>query len=346
MSQAKYSGIKPTRKDYCQFILATFTNYTQTYMADHCPEFSHDAINRYLMGDDVSQSVVWQSIGHLIRRSGNACLIFDDTVLDKRHSSKIELVKRQYSGNDHGIVNGIGVVNCLYVNLDTNEYWIIDWRVYNRADDGKKKLDHVRDMFDDAIASKNLPFSVVLMDSWYAAKPLMMHIDKAGKLFYCPIKSNRKVDDSQGRNPYKQVAELEWFGDEMLRGKLVKIHEFPRDYKVKLFRVAATNRMEYVVTNDVSVNSAVAVKDMCSIRWKIEQYHRESKQMLGMEKCQCRKARAQKNHIGCAILAWHCLTALARKLKTNIYALKNGLLSKYMKEELKNPSIPLAFVQF
>ena len=130
----------------------------------------------------------------------------------------------------------------------------------------------------------------------------------------------------------------------MLRGKLVKIHGFPMDHKVKLFRVAATNRTEYVATNDFSQDSAVAVKDMCGIRWKIEQYHREGKQILGLKKCQCRKARAQKNHIGCAILAWHCLTKLARKLKTNIYALKKNLLSDYMKEELKNPSIPLAFI--
>lgn len=344
MKASRYSGLKPTRRDYCQFIIATLVNYTQTYMAEHQPVFSHDAINRYLMTDDVSQTAVWQSVAHLVRRSGNACLIFDDSVLDKRHSFKIELVRSQYSGNEHGVVKGIGVVNCLYVNLDTNDYWIIDWRVYDPAGDGKTKLDHVRDMFADAIASKHLPFRAVLMDSWYATKDLMMHIDQAGKLFYCPLKSNRKVDDSQGKNPYRSVSELDWFSDEILRGKLVKIHGFPMDYKVKLFRVAATNRTEYVATNDLSQGSAVAVKDTCGIRWKIEQYHREGKQMLGLEKCQCRKARAQKNHIGCAILAWHCLTNLARKLKTNIYALKKGLLSEYMKKELKNPSIPFSFV--
>lgn len=344
MKASRYSGLKPTRRDYCQFIIATLVNYTQTYMAEHQPVFSHDAINRYLMADDVSQNAVWQSVAHLVCRSGNACLIFDDSVLDKRHSFKIELVRSQYSGNAHGVVKGIGVVNCLYVNLDTNDYWIIDWRVYDPDGDGKTKLDHVRDMFADAIARKHLPFRAVLMDSWYATKDLMMHIDQAGKLFYCPLKSNRKVDDSQGKNPYRAVSELDWFGDAMLRGKLVKIHGFPMAYKVKLFRVAATNRTEYVVTNDRSQDSAVAVKDTCGIRWKIEQYHREGKQMLGLEKCQCRKARAQKNHIGCAILAWHCLTRLARKLKTNIYALKNGLLSEYMKKELKNPSIPFAFV--
>ncbi len=344
MKASRYSGLKPTRRDYCQFMIATLVNYTQTYMAEHQPAFSHDAINRYLMTDDVSQTAVWQSVAHLVRRSGNACLIFDDSVLDKRHSFKIERVRSQYSGNEHGVVKGIGVVNCLYVNLDTNDYWIIDWRVYNPPGDGKTKLDHVRDMFADAIASKHLPFRAVLMDSWYATKDLMMHIDQAGKLFCCPLKFNRKVDDSQGKNPYRPVSELDWFSDEMLRGKLVKIHGFPMDYKVKLFRVAATNRTEYVATNDLSQDSAVAVKDTCGIRWKIEQYHREGKQMLGLEKCQCRKARAQKNHIGCAILAWHCLTNLARKIKTNIYALKKRLLSEYMKKELKNPSIPFSFV--
>jgi len=282
-------------------------------------------------------------VTQIIHRSENACLIFDDSVLDKRHSFKIELVRSQYSGNEHGIIKGIGVVNCLYVNLDTNEYWIIDWRIYDPDSDGKSKLDHVQDMFDDVIANKNLPFRAVLMDSWYATKQLMLHIDKAGKLYYCPLKSNRKVDDSGGKNPYKPVSELEWLDDQMLRGKRVKIHEFPKDYKVKLFRVAATNRTEYVATNDLSEDSAVAVKNMCCIRWKIEQYHREGKQMLGIEKCQCRKARAQTNHIGCVILAWHCLTRLARKLKTNLYALKNNLLSEYMKAELKNPSIPFLF---
>ncbi len=74
MKMSNYSGTKPTRKDYCQFIIAILINYTQTYMADHHHGFSHDAI--------------------------------------------------------HG---------------------------------------------------KNLPFRAVLMDSWYATKDLMMHIDKAGQ---------------------------------------------------------------------------------------------------------------------------------------------------------------------
>ncbi len=105
------------------------------------------------------------------------------------------------------------------MSQDTNEYWVIDWRIYDPDGDQKTKLDHVRDMFDAVSASKKLPFRTVLMDSWYATRQLMVHIHRAGKVFYCLLKSNRKVDDSQGKNPYKAVSALGWFD--------VKIHEFP-----------------------------------------------------------------------------------------------------------------------
>ena len=80
-------------------------------MAEYHPAFSHDAINRYLMDDDVSPSAVWLAVKGDIHYGENACLIFDDTVLDKRHSFKIELVRRQYSGNEHGVVKGIGLIH-------------------------------------------------------------------------------------------------------------------------------------------------------------------------------------------------------------------------------------------
>jgi len=333
----------PRRQDYCQFLIITQTNYTQTYFADHHPAFSHDAINRYLNEDNITPSAAWSIIKDNITQHPNACVVFDDSVSDKRYSSRIELVRKQYSGNEHGVINGIGVVNCLYVNPETGEYWIIDWRVYDPDIDGKTKLDHVREMFDNAVLHKKLLFSTVLMDSWYATKDLMLHIERAEKVYVCPLKSNRKVDDSGGTRPYQAVSELLWTDDEIGRGKLIKINGFPRDHKVKLFRVVVNpDRTDWVVTNDLSQASTGDTRKKCAVRWKVEQYHREVKQVLGIEKCQCRLARAQKNHIGCVVLAWNHLTALARKMKTNIYALKNNLLSEYMRGEFKNPSIIMA----
>ena len=39
---------KLTHMDYCQFLLVSQVNYTQTYFADHSEQFSHDRINRMM----------------------------------------------------------------------------------------------------------------------------------------------------------------------------------------------------------------------------------------------------------------------------------------------------------
>jgi hypothetical protein len=77
-------------------------------------------------------------------------LVFDDTIVDKNFSHQIDLVRRQYSGNAHAIIKGIGVVTCVYVNPETDQSWIIDYRIYNPAGDGKTKLDHVAEMMQGA----------------------------------------------------------------------------------------------------------------------------------------------------------------------------------------------------
>jgi hypothetical protein len=52
-------------------------------------------------------------------------------------------------------------------------------------------------MFDNAIHGKKLRFRTMLMYSWYATKELMKHIHASGKLFYCPLKSNRARQTGQ-----------------------------------------------------------------------------------------------------------------------------------------------------
>jgi len=49
-------------------------------------------------------------------------VLFDDMVLDKNHRRRIELVRRQYSGNAHGEIVGIGVVTCVYVNPEMDQF--------------------------------------------------------------------------------------------------------------------------------------------------------------------------------------------------------------------------------
>jgi hypothetical protein len=101
----------------------------------------------------------------------------------------------------------------------------------------------------------------------------------------------------------------------------------------------STHRTDWVVTNDLSQDSLDDTQEVCAMRWKIEQFHRELKQLTGIERNQCRKRRIQRNHIACAILVWVRLAELARKTKQTMYRLKQGLLDDYLIDQLKNPTI-------
>ena len=161
-------------------------------------------------------------------------------------------------------------------------------------------------------------------------------------MYYCPLKDNRQVDDSGGAQAYGRVDALKWSEPEKQHGKIVKIKGFPRDHKVKLFRVVlSTQRTDYVVTNDFAQNDTQVVQKVCSLRWKIEQFHRETKQVTGLEECQCRKARIVRNHIGCAILVWVRLKQVAQETMRTIYQVKHDLLSDYLRKQLRSPEIKM-----
>ena len=328
--------------DYCQYLLVSQINYTLTNFAEHAEKFSHDAADRYLAGDQIRPHLVWENVKGQVEQTPEGFLVFDDTVIDKDFSQAIELVRKQYSGNAHEVIKGIGVVTCVYVNPILDKFWIIDYRIYDPEGDGKTKLEHAHEMLMNCVYQKLLEFWAVLMDSWYATKEMMLSIDGLHKIFYCPLKANRQVDDSGGAQPYRRVDSLTWTESEKEHGKLIKVKGFPGAYKVKLFRVVlSTQRTDYVVTNDLAQDNTQVVQEVCGLRWKIEQFHRETKQLTGIEGCQCRKARIVRNHIGCAVLVWVRLKQVAYETHQTIYQVKKGLLSDYLRQQLKSPSIQM-----
>jgi hypothetical protein len=331
-----------SKLDYCQYLLSSPVNWTITNLADHLEKVSHDRINRYLRQEKLTPRLLWENVLPDLQTSVDGYLVFDDTVLDKRYAQKIELVRRMYSGTEHRVIRGIGVVTCLYVLPSTGQFWAIDYRIYDPDGDGKTKIDHLCEMLLQVIHHKQLPFYAVLMDSWYATKTVMTAIERMGKVYYCPLKSNRAVDDSGGINPYQAVSTLNWSSSELDQGKLLKIRGFPSDQKVKLFWVeVSSNRTDWVVTNDLSQNSSEDTQKVCGVRWKIEEFHREFKQLTGVEACQCRHGRIQRNHIACAFLVWNCLKNIAYRSRCTIYRLKHSLLSDYLIQQLKSPTIPM-----
>jgi DDE superfamily endonuclease len=331
-----------TKLDYCQYLLSSQVNYTLTNLAEHLKSFSHDTINRYLKGEKLTPRLLFEQVEPMLEQDSKAYLIFDDTVLEKSFGPSIEVTRKQWSGNDKSVIRGIGVVSCVYVNPTTERFWVIDYRIFDPDADGKTKLDHVREMLS-SVAHRGVPFETVLMDTWYATKDLMLLIEGMAKKYYCPLKSNRQVDDSGSEHPYQRVDRLDWSQEELKRGKLIKIKGFPKEHKVKLLRVVVhSRRTEWIVTNDLlSQDSVHEAQKVRGVHWKIEEFHRETKQLTGIGGCQCRTGRIQRNHIACAMLVWSRLKHLAYQSQRTVYQIKHGLLHDYLVQQLKNPSVQM-----
>lgn len=225
---------------------------------------------------------------------------------------------------------------------DTDQFWLIDYRIFFPETDKKTKLDHVSGMLE-SLKRRNISYLYLLMDSWYATSDLFKYAIKEQKIFYCPIKSNRKIDDSGGKEPYKQAFQTSFTNEEVNSGKLIKVFKMPMGTYFKLFRVlVSTTRTDYIITNDIAQNSTQAAEEKSSFRWKVEQLHREEKQITDIQNCQCRLQRSQRNHIAIACLVWVSFKKVAYQTKQTVYSLKISLLDDYLIQQMKHASITFA----
>lgn len=92
-----------TKQQYIQYLIATPGNYTCTNLAEHLEgdaAQSHDAISDYLRRAKLTPRGLWEVVQPLLQDGPETYLVFDDSVQDKRYSSKIELVKLQYTNSN------------------------------------------------------------------------------------------------------------------------------------------------------------------------------------------------------------------------------------------------------
>jgi hypothetical protein len=285
------SKSKCTRDLYCKFLEVTSTRYSALSLSEVAPEtmsLSHDSITRWLASAKVQPKDLWETASKEIDKH-RGILVFDDVVIDKSRSNKMELVNWQYSGAEHGVVKGIGVVNALWQS-SKDEYTPIDYRIWNPPDDGKTKNNHFRDMLSSA-KTRGLEPEMVVADNWYSSLDNLKSIRSHGWDWVMGLKSNRLVN-----KPHIQICKLD-IPDEGL-----KVHLKGYGW-VKIFRFAGkNNRVDYIGTSRLDLTKE-QIKSYFERRWSIEVMHRELKQTCGFSRCQFRAGRAGRNHIGLSLLA-------------------------------------------
>lgn len=282
-------------KLYTRFLIGNQNRYSSVELAkvSGVLHMAHDAVDRWLASTQRTSAQLWQYTCSMVDRT-TGYLVCDDTLLDKRFSRKNELAKKQYSGNVHGLVNGICIVNLLWTNGE--EYIPVDYCLYQKEKDDLTKNDHFRNMLDTAEKRGFSPL-YILMDSWYSSVENLKYIVRKNWHFMCNLKSNRLVSVEQGT--YLSIADLA-LADRQVRQVWLK--EFGPILVCKL--VATNGDITYLATDDLSLTDYETFTSHFEHRWKVETFHRGIKQTTGIEKCKSIKAVSQRTHIFSAFVAF------------------------------------------
>ena len=327
-----------TQSKYLDYLLSTPKNYTCTHLAAHLPDVSHDKVNRFLRNNTFSSSQLTELVAPLLHDSPEAFLLVDDSVQDKRYSRFIEVAKRQYSGNVHGMVTGICLVNLVHSSGEAGDFLPLDFRLYAPDLDQKTKNTHFQDMFQQVVDECKILARTILFDSWYAGSTNLKKIHRAGWTFFTTLKRNRLVRCSTDTG-YESLESLDPPAHGWSTGLEVRLKEVP--FGVKLFKLVATNGdIEWVITNHLAAHmTREMVIDALQVRWQVEEFHRSFKQLTGSEKCQCRKAASQRNHLTCCYLAWVSLRQHARAIGQSMYQAHQQQWAPYLRAILQKPVI-------
>ena len=196
-------------------------------------------------------------------------------------------------------MSGINLITLLWT--DGERYIPVDYRIYNKLADGLTKNDHFRAMLLTA-AERGFKPEFVLFDSWYASLENLTFIRSPGRLRLTRLECSRHINPDRTKNrPVKETLLSE-------QGDIVHLKGYGM---IKVFKkVGKDDDVEYRAANDLKMTDLMRLK-YAEISRMIETYHRGIKQFCGIERCQARSERAQRNHIEMALRAflrieYHC----------------------------------------
>ncbi len=234
---------KVTDEDYINFIIATPRDVTATEAERVQPE-SKDApaLRALLLGFcRALNRVPKRSFGKLERRLmfRPAFWFTGDSTLEKPYSERNALVYRHWSGKQKEVVSGINLITLLWTN---GERCVpVDYRVFDKARDGKTKNDHFAEMLLAAQARGFNP-ELVCFDSWYGSIENLKLVRSLGWHFLTRLKSNRQIRINQSR--LQAVSEAGLCGG---NGTICWLKGFGQ---IKVFRVRARRRHIGILGNE------------------------------------------------------------------------------------------------
>jgi len=341
---------------YTDYLLISFGQTTATGLSRTLDgAISHDKITRLLCENSFNSTDLWREVKPLVRKYENdlACLIFDDSLLEKPYTDENEIVGWFYDHSENRNKKGINLLTAFYHCQKNDDDLPLRIPVafecvkkdvsYTDEKTGKikrtssiTKNELMQQMITQCIRNQ-LKFKYILGDSWFASSDNMLFIHRKKKFFLMDMKSNRLVALSQ-----KDRSAGKWIRlDKLVINPKTPVKVFLKDLEIPVLlckqvfinKDGSTGEM-YLVTNNLELLYD-DFETLYKKRWSVEEYHKSIKQNAGAEKSPTRTETTQKNHLFASILAYVKLEKLKLKNNLNHFALKSKLYLAATKAALK-----------
>ena len=341
---------------YTDYLLSSFGSVTATGLSKALDgSVSHDKITRLLSENHFDSKNLWHEVKPLVREFENdtACLIFDDSLIEKPYTDENEIVGWFYDHSENRNKKSINILTAFYhstkpdndlpLRLPVAFECVKKDVVYTDNKTGKTrrkssvtKNELMQKMIKQCIRNQ-LKFQYILADSWFASSDNMLFIHRMKKFFLMNIKSNRLVALSQ-----KDRSEGKWINlDELDVKPKTPVKVFLKDLEIPVLLCKQVFKNKdgsigemYLVTNNLNLSSD-DFEAFYKKRWSVEEYHKGIKQNTGAEKSPTHTERTQQNHLFASILAYVKLEKLKFANKMNHFALKSKLYITAIKAAFK-----------
>lgn len=199
-------------------------------------------------------------------------------------------------------------------------------RICNKIKDGLTKNDHFRSMLQTARLRGFQP-EFVLFDSWHASLENLKLIRQAGWQQLTRLEHNRHADPNRTGNILLNQVDIPQ------PGRSVHLKGYGM---IKVFKIVRTDAdIDCWASSDLQISDLMRLK-YAELSWMIETCHRGIKQFCGIERCQARSEKAQRNCIELASraflrLEYHCFVKGISWFEAKISIVRNAVRAYLLK---------------
>ncbi len=301
-------GLPPGRLErvalYIAGLILLDRDQTASRICRFLPGRAHDALNYLLRRASLSSQQLMLGVVRWVLTLGMGFCCLDDVVVEKPWSALLPWAGWTYSTTRKHKVRGMVIVVLFWSNgvLRIPIAFRL-WKPKEHCVPGeyRTKIDLAQEMMEKVLCWGLRP-SYIVFDAWYNARRFTRFLDRWGLTWVSILKTNARVR-YRGRRCRLNRFTRKLSTATSLKGFRIQL---PGYGGARLVVVKNGATIDYLVTNALRCPPAEVLRRKKS-RWDAEQSFRDSKQLAGLEACQCRIPQAVERHVALVLLAFVAL---------------------------------------